>query len=40
MEHTAPTLPSAPAWNARWKAAFWLLGLAVAGPFLWATPQR
>ncbi len=40
MEHTAPTPPSARVWNARWEAVFWLLGLAVAGHFLWATAQH
>ncbi len=33
-------LPSPRTWNAWWKAAVWLVGLAVAGHFLWVTAQR
>ena len=40
MEHTAPTPPSARAWNARWKAVFLLLGLTVCGHILLAPAQR
>ena len=40
MEHLTTAAPSPRAWNASWKTVFWLLGLAVAGHFLWVTAQR
>ncbi len=40
MERMTATAPSPRARATRWKAAFWLLGLAVAGHFLWVTAQR
>jgi hypothetical protein len=40
MEHISTAPPSPRTSSAGWKAAFWLLGLAVAGHFLWVTAQR
>jgi len=40
MDPIATAPPSPRAWNSRWQAAFWLLGLAVAAHFLWGTAQR
>lgn len=40
MERMTASAPSPRARATRWKAAFWLLGLAVAGHFLWVTAQR
>ena len=40
MEHISTAPPSPRTWNAWWKAAVWLAGLAVAGHFLWVTAQR
>ncbi|SNY72221.1 DUF2306 domain-containing protein [Stenotrophomonas sp. CC120223-11] len=40
MEHISTAPPSPHTSNAGWKAAFWVLGLAVAGHFLWVTAQR
>ncbi|HDS1038348.1 TPA: DUF2306 domain-containing protein [Stenotrophomonas maltophilia] len=40
MDPIATAPPSPRTWNARWLAAFWLLGLAIAAHFLWGTAQR